>query len=572
MHKREIPLIIGAIFSIIILVSQGNIEKAFAVTFNSITTTGTQTNDNCGAIGISGDGIVWTICVASSTAGTTHTLSALEQNGTQIATFSHATSGIMNACDYQMLPLFSASDSDSILLSDGCNDRFLKYELTGTTINSVGIYTPPTCTLHNMQYDRNGFVWFVCEAEDKIGAFNPTSMTSQGISGDLTNAVGIECDQPYSVNADTLDDEILIACALSDNITVLGFSGSAPFTFDADLSFEQSIVGLSAGTDDMYYDQPAERIVLLDSTNAITTYIYDTGVFTLENTALGTGANQVCDNNFWLFSSQRFIACAGTDFIDVFISNATNLFHVANYAGFSTTYSTVVSLVGMNTISSVLEYPILLSMGFDNDATQRFLRIDDAFDLTGGVSPPPSEGDTDGDGILDDVDNCPTTINPSQTDTDSDGIGDACEPAIIGGTDCTIPANENILICRLGGNATTVGLGGLIGDGITTLGCNIIFVNCIDDNPATNGLGLLIFIASIFVVVGMFYMTIGKESFHMPIFIWIIIIMALSAFFTLTGIIDPIFLILSIVAVVALAAPKIINITRGSTFGGGSTE
>ncbi len=36
--------------------------------------------------------------------------------------------------------------------------------------------------------------------------------------------------------------------------------------------------------------------------------------------------------------------------------------------------------------------------------------------------------DTDGDGIVDDVDNCPSTPNPDQMDTDASGIGDACQP------------------------------------------------------------------------------------------------------------------------------------------------
>ena len=37
------------------------------------------------------------------------------------------------------------------------------------------------------------------------------------------------------------------------------------------------------------------------------------------------------------------------------------------------------------------------------------------------------EPDSDGDGIPDDVDNCPTIYNPDQADNDEDGIGDVCD-------------------------------------------------------------------------------------------------------------------------------------------------
>ncbi len=36
--------------------------------------------------------------------------------------------------------------------------------------------------------------------------------------------------------------------------------------------------------------------------------------------------------------------------------------------------------------------------------------------------------DSEGDGIADEVDNCPAIANPDQADTDSDGMGDACDP------------------------------------------------------------------------------------------------------------------------------------------------
>jgi hypothetical protein len=42
----------------------------------------------------------------------------------------------------------------------------------------------------------------------------------------------------------------------------------------------------------------------------------------------------------------------------------------------------------------------------------------------------PPEGDSDGDGIPDASDNCPSDPNPDQADLDGDGIGDACAPVV----------------------------------------------------------------------------------------------------------------------------------------------
>lgn len=41
---------------------------------------------------------------------------------------------------------------------------------------------------------------------------------------------------------------------------------------------------------------------------------------------------------------------------------------------------------------------------------------------------PPAPLDTDGDGVPDEMDNCPAQANPLQTDADRDELGDACDP------------------------------------------------------------------------------------------------------------------------------------------------
>ncbi|NLX22948.1 MAG: hypothetical protein GXY55_14945 [Phycisphaerae bacterium] len=83
--------------------------------------------------------------------------------------------------------------------------------------------------------------------------------------------------------------------------------------------------------------------------------------------------------------------------------------------------------------------------------------VNDALDISGGTSqdcnssgipdeceledndcnssgiPDECELDNDGDGKIDDCDNCPFVYNPNQTDTNGDGIGDACErPSVVG--------------------------------------------------------------------------------------------------------------------------------------------
>ena len=64
------------------------------------------------------------------------------------------------------------------------------------------------------------------------------------------------------------------------------------------------------------------------------------------------------------------------------------------------------------------------------DASLATIGLDNSGGFFAGCT---SGGDTDGDGIPDDIDNCPNTQNSGQEDCDGNGIGDACEA---GASDC----------------------------------------------------------------------------------------------------------------------------------------
>jgi hypothetical protein len=98
-----------------------------------------------------------------------------------------------------------------------------------------------------------------------------------------------------------------------------------------------------------------------------------------------------------------------------------------------------------------------------------------------------NQQDTDGDGWGNACDNCPTLNNPTQVDVDGDGIGDACDPCVVSGhavlaqvdetsggatVDGVISANEygpgNSYAFTGGGT----GLGGVLGNGTLYLNTN----------------------------------------------------------------------------------------------------
>ena len=67
--------------------------------------------------------------------------------------------------------------------------------------------------------------------------------------------------------------------------------------------------------------------------------------------------------------------------------------------------------------------------GIDNNCNGQ---TDEGFRLSAAGIPYCHDPDWDGDGILNEDDNCPWVYNPDQADLDRDGVGDACDPDIDG--------------------------------------------------------------------------------------------------------------------------------------------
>jgi hypothetical protein len=100
--------------------------------------------------------------------------------------------------------------------------------------------------------------------------------------------------------------------------------------------------------------------------------------------------------------------------------------------------------------------------------------------------------DTDGDGVCDNVDNCPAVANPGQENTYGDARGDACEPRPV----ATCDIDGDFDVDQLDVNAVRAGIGqvpaagdkrDVTGDGkITINDVRACILKCTRANCATN--------------------------------------------------------------------------------------
>lgn len=141
-----------------------------------------------------------------------------------------------------------------------------------------------------------------------------------------------------------------------------------------------------------------------------------------------------------------------------------------------------------------------------------------------------------------------------------------------GGVDCTQSNNANVLICRLvsqtGGSVG--GVGGIIDTGIFRTLVNAGVLSGNDTNPKTNGVGYLMVVMGFGIMTAMFFIASKGNISEIPTYVWFISSLALLGSLTAIGWIDPTFLIIGIIAVIALAVAKMNKtLFSGASFAGG---
>lgn len=424
-------------FSILlVLIMPIYFSEVYAVSYTTVTTTGTQANDYCGAATISRDGNVWLIC-GSSSGDASPELGVYTQAGVKRAevTVTGAAPQALNG----LYPLFSGSESDSVLLATASVDGFRKYEFNGTAINLIGEYIPGGCTVSqdgDFAYDSNGYFWFTCTAEDIVIGMNPVTMTAKITSPDLTDGVGVECDGPeaiaadYSVNDVANSIFVVMACDTVDNIVTARVDvSSGTWSWLGLVDGEVPSSGYAGSSDGITVD-PFSNMIAMSDAAGLDIYSYNSaGVITAGATNVGTASASACLIDAFIVSNNRVMGCFDTAAnLNYYVSNGTGLWHVANYAGFTGTVTLQRNNLGTSGVGGMW----VLHQGGSSAASQKFGLID-AIDLESNVADPNAECDniievcidTDEDGDNDII--C--------TDEDGDGTFEEDECVVVSGSD-----------------------------------------------------------------------------------------------------------------------------------------
>lgn len=517
MEKQNLSLVVSAILCASLLLGF-DIQNAYAVlTINVITPTGGNlaSTSDCTGIAIL-NGIIWHGC-----------------NGIIYAISEDTNAVIANvtASYLSVQVTFLASNTGTNLyVFDSTDNDIYQYTLSGSSLTQTNFLDPACDFGINPQYDAEGYIWINCGTTDIIKRFNPASFTIVMTSQDLTDSVGIECDNPAFV---TFDSENLgfIRCTTTNNI--VSFSIASPTS----ITLLDSETG-TIGTNHMFTDNPRNILIATDGTQVERWSYTSGGILTLETTL--TTDTTHCDAERALAANHLFILCYDdinpNIAIQVFLNNATDVYSVVS--GFVATYND----------------PHKISIGLNGDSFATWIINSNAnnqrYILLGGLR----------------QDDSSTPTPPS---------GGEGEDRIINGVNCSLPQNHGILLCIEGAeNGSIFPDGKDAGDVGNDFGCLLTVIECTDgvpndSNPQTNGIGLALTLLAELVAVAFLTIASRGQLVNIHPVAWALVFVGIVGISFMFGFIELQWFLLVVFFSIAFVAIKIVPTFTG--LGGGSS-
>lgn len=449
------------------LLLNGNIEKAFAdtvLTFVDPTGDGLTATQDC----------IWVVNTGSYDWMMCDTVDKLfiYNHSTHVHIANITDTGI-SVSDV----LLGANVGNCVYFMDSVD--VTKYCFNGTAIVANGVYTPSNCVgTAGMDYDDNGYLWLACDStSDRIHRFNPSTMTNYLSSPDLTDAIGIDCDDPKQVAYTANDDKGVIHCETSN--TYVTFQTGGLFTVSLlDDEPERS------AQDEMMIDGKNNRFIV----NAVTgIWLYDYNPTTGVITALGTnidGTDYTGCAQQRLLNLDIFFVCQSNSVLDAYYSNGTSAYKI--FSGSIVAVATgIVNRPFWSNNNNVNMW--MIPTGQDNQEFYELTGLTFSVITPPPASPPPTGGITDcGTSINDgDIDN-DGIPNLADDDTDGDDIPNSTD------TDDDCDDILDTVDTTPFGNVQQITPDQTIGDVGTQIFCSYgINPNaCVNTDMKTNGVGL----------------------------------------------------------------------------------
>lgn len=548
--NKEFYLIPIAIICCILLFGT-DIQLAYGATVTSIEPTGGTLADTADCTDVTGgNDIIWLNCSDTST------LYAI--NDSTFAVIAEVvTSASLNR-------LQACTVGSCVYLLDPTANRVSKYELSGVTITRTAFWDAPCNIDAEFNYDSEGFLWGLCLATDRIVRLNPATMVTA-----LDDEINGVC-QPTKVSYSSQDLKGVLYCTNgggADSLILFSKGASTVTVLDEEIT--------TSGQVNVMIDGGHNRVATV-TTNTLTSWTYtDGGVLTLATTIIA-GNMDFCDiEPFFITSTQdMFIVCslpANPDTIIRFFKlNSTAIYHVGNSAiAFND-----VNAIGLDPHDGIDSLPVwYMSSSTNNDNIIRIegvRALDDAPDPIGGDGDDDPEGndpedtDTDGDTIPnsedDDIDG-DTIPNSQDGDIDGDGIPNADDDTPCGSNSCIV--NETCVFgTALQCTSNSEGDSNFsVQDLGNRFGCMLGVLECVNGEPTnddikTNGVGWAISAIAFGLLIAMIFVATKGDLGAIPSFVWFVASLALLGMLVAFGIIDSLFFIISIVAIIAIFAGK----------------